>query len=126
MIERQHPRYAHEAAVAFHLPTGLLEGRTRNLSRGGLCANLADPLPVGSDCDVSIALVFEDNVLSQPLRLPARIVWCTELDDAHHVGVAFRPLDATLQDHLAIYLSHLDTKRTEKQPRGGPLDDRFS
>lgn len=126
MTERQHPRYAHEATVAFHLPTGISEGRTRNLSRGGLCANLADALPVGIDCEVSIALVFEDDVRSEALLVPARIVWCTEVDNAHQVGVAFRPLDAKQQDKLALYLGYLDDKRTEKQRRGGPIDERFS
>lgn len=123
--EREHPRYAHEAVVIFHLATEICEGRTRNISRGGLCANLATALPVGTDCDVSIVLMFEDNLHSEALRLPARVVWCTSIDDAHHVGIAFRPLDATLQEHLAVYLRYLETKGTEKRTRHLPVDERF-
>lgn len=124
-IEREHPRYAVEAAIILHVATGLCEGRTRNLSRGGLCANIADALPVGTECDISIVLMFDDNQHSEPLRLPGRVVWSTELDNAHHVGVAFRPLDATLQQHLAVYLRYLEQKGTERRPRDLPVDERF-
>ncbi len=124
-IDREHPRYAHEATVTFHIGTIEHEGRTQNVSRGGLCANLPDALPIGSDVDVSIVLVFDDDMQSEALRLPARIVWCTTVDDAHQIGVAFRPLDAERAEYLTIFLRYLDDRRTEKRPRDLPIDDRF-
>lgn len=125
IIDRKHPRYAHEVVVIFHLPTEICEGRTRNISRGGLCANLANALPIGVNCDVSIVLMFDDNVHSEALRLPARVVWCTAIDDAHHIGVAFRPLEVALQEHLAVYMGYLENKGSEKQARSVPVDERF-
>ena len=47
--DRQHLRYAHEAAVTLYLAgeqagdVAVLSGRTRNVSRGGLCATLTLP-----------------------------------------------------------------------------------
>ncbi len=122
---REHPRYAHEAAVTFHVGARTVEGRTQNVSRGGLCASLDDELPIGTDCEVSLVLLFENDVHSEPLRVPARIVWSTELDDGHQVGVMFRALTTQLQQYLAIFLKYLDGQRTEKRPRNVPIDDRF-
>ena len=102
-----------------------VEGRTRNLSRGGLCADLADPVPVGIDIDIDIVLVFDDDKKSQALRLPARIVWCTPVDEAHQVGIQFRPLDARRAEYLATFLGLLDDARAEKPRRPQTVDDRF-
>lgn len=125
ITDREHPRYAIDAAIIFHVATGLCEGRTRNISRGGLCATIADALPNGAEIDISIVLMFDDNRHSEPLRLPARVVWSTALDNAHHIGVAFRPLDALKQEHLAQYLRYLEQQATEKRARHLPLDERF-
>jgi PilZ domain len=124
-IDREHPRYAHEAAVTFYVGAVTHEGRTQNVSRGGLCASLADPVPVGTDVDVSIVLVFDDDMQSEALRLPARVVWCTDVDEAHQVGIAFRPLDAQRAEYLAIFLRYLDDHRAETRPRDLSVDDRF-
>jgi PilZ domain len=123
--ERAHPRYAHEAAVTFFVGTARYEGRTKNLSRGGLCADLAQPIPNGTDVDVGISLVFSDDQQSEQLRLPARVAWCTPVDEGHQVGIAFRPLDATRTEYLGLFLRYLDDRKTEKSPRNEDIDDRF-
>jgi len=123
--QREHPRYAHEASVTFHVGVKEYLGRTKNVSRGGLCADLADPIPTGIDVDVSISLVFSDDVHSEALRLPARVAWCTDVDDAHQVGIAFRPLDSERTEYLAVLLRYLGDQRAEKSPRGLSVDDRF-
>jgi hypothetical protein len=122
---REHPRYAHEAAVTFRWTGKHCEGRTQNVSRGGLCASLADAIPVGMDVEVSIVLVFDDDVQSEALVLPARVAWCTSVDDAHQVGISFRPLDATRVEYLSVLLRYLDGRSTEKRPRDLSVDDRF-
>ena len=52
--------------------------------------------------------MFDDDVQSEPLRLPARVVWCTALDDTNQIGVAFKPLDARRTEYLAVFLRYLD------------------
>ncbi len=101
------------------------EGRTQNVSRGGLCASLADALPVGADVEVSIVLVFDDDVQSEALVLPARVAWCTTVDDSYQVGIAFRALDAKRVEFLNLFLRYLDDRRAEKRPRDLSVDDRF-
>jgi hypothetical protein len=124
--DREHPRYAHEAAVRLIVGSRVVEGRTRNVSRGGLCATLADPVPVGTDLAVDLVLVFEDEAQSEALRLPGRTVWCTSLDDGHQVGIAFRPLSAEAAEYLTMFLRYLDDSRVEKTNRQVPeIDDRF-
>lgn len=123
--DREYPRYAHEAAVKIRTGGGAVEGRTRNVSRGGLCATVADALPVGSEVELEMVLVFDSDLQSDALRMPARIVWCTELDEAHQIGVVFRPLDARRAEQIALFLSFLDEHAEVAQPRAATVDDRF-
>src|SRR5262245_10082837 len=88
--ERQHPRFAADVAVAFFVGKRVVAGRTRNVSRGGLCADSDEAVELGNDVDIAITLLFDDNSKSEPLRLPARVVWCTQVDGAFQVGVSFR------------------------------------
>lgn len=111
--------------MTFHMADKTVEGRTQNVSRGGLCAIANEALQIGTDCDVSIVLMFEDDVQSEPLRLPARAVWSTMVDDEHQVGIMFKALDTQHSQYLAIFLKYLDGQRTERQPRDVPIDDRF-
>lgn len=101
------------------------EGRTRNVSRGGLCATLVDPIPVGVDVELDLVLVFSDQLQSDALRVPARVVWCTPLDEAHQIGVAFRPMEARRAEQLDVFLQYLKEHPGDK-PAGKPsVDDRF-
>ncbi len=123
--EREHPRYAHEAAVTLRVGHKALEGHTRNVSRGGLCADLGEPIALGVDVIVDLVLVFDDDAQSEPLRLPARVVWCTLVNDGHQVGLAFKPLTAAQTQYLTVFLRYLDDNRVEEAPREQSLDDRF-
>jgi len=111
--------------VTFFVGDERHEGRTKNLSRGGLCADLSEPIPAGIDVDVGIALVFSDDAVSEELRLPARVAWCTPVDEGHQVGIAFRPVDAEQAEYLAVFLRYLDDQKAEKSPRADNVDDRF-
>jgi hypothetical protein len=123
--EREYPRYAHEAAITLHVKGKKLEGHTRNVSRGGLCADLSEALPGGIDVEVDLVLVFEDDVQSEALRLPARVAWCTNVNNNHQVGLSFKPMTAEMADYLSLFLRYLDDSRAEKRPREQSLDDRF-
>jgi hypothetical protein len=111
--------------VRCHFGGKQLAGRTRNVSRGGLCADLADPIALGTDLQVDLVLVFESDAQSEPLRLPARVVWCTTVDDGHQIGLAFRPLTAEALEHLTMFLRFLDDSRAEPAPAADSVDDRF-
>jgi hypothetical protein len=126
VVEREHPRYAHEAALVLHAGGSETHGRTKNVSRGGLCADLVDPLPVGTELELDIHLVFDEETQSEALRLPGRVVWCTPLDQAFQVGVAFKPLDRELAEYLTMFLRYLDDgSRVQRSRRESNLDKRF-
>lgn len=129
--EREHPRYAHEVAVTIHFskpgatgtPTkAKTEGRTSNVSRGGLAANIADEINVGADIEVDIVLVFDDAMQSEALRLPARIAWCTAFEGVYQVGMSFKPLDADRSNYLQMFLKYMGDDRATKAPRSSTLD----
>ncbi|HET9626967.1 MAG TPA: PilZ domain-containing protein [Kofleriaceae bacterium] len=125
--DRAYPRYAHEAVITLNTPGTAVSGRTTNLSRGGLCATLAEEVPVGIAIDLDIQLVFADDVQSEPLRVPGRVVWCTSVDDGHQVGVSFLPLDAERAEYLTMFLRYLDEDGEDEADDAKPsIDDRFA
>jgi hypothetical protein len=129
--ERQYPRYAHDVAVKVHFTKRAAngqtkvvtaEGRTNNVSRGGLAANISDEIPAGADVEVDITLVFDDDMQSEALRLPGRVAWCTSLEDTYQLGVSFRPLGAELARYLQLFLKYLGEEQAAKKPRTKTLD----
>jgi c-di-GMP-binding flagellar brake protein YcgR len=124
-LDREYPRYAHEAVITLSSPGQSISGRTTNLSRGGLCATLSEPIAVGIDVDVDIQLVFADDLQSEALRIPARVVWCTSLDDGHQVGVRFLPFDSAKGEDLTMFLRYLDDSTPRAKPDTTSVDDRF-
>ncbi|HET7499534.1 MAG TPA: PilZ domain-containing protein [Kofleriaceae bacterium] len=124
--EREFPRYAHEAAITLNIADRVLSGRTTNLSRGGVCATMPEPLAVGTDTEVDIQLVFEEGVQSEPLRVPARIVWCTPVNDGFQVGVRFLRIDAERAEYLTMFLRYLDDTTGAKGAEPAlSIDERF-
>ena len=125
--EREHLRYAHEAVITLRAKGISIEGRTTNVSRGGLCADLEKPIAYGTEVEVDLQLVFDDDVRTEPLRLGARVVWCTTVDDGYQVGLAFKVLDAEKTQLVAVLLKYLDSSGPKlKAPKGErPVDDRF-
>jgi hypothetical protein len=129
--ERQHPRFAHEVAIRVRFANGggkakASVGRTRNVSRGGLCANVGDAIAAGTDVLVDVVLVFDDGMQSEALTLPSRIAWCTTLDDEFQIGVSFKPLDAERAQRIALFLKYLGEERAPKAPRvEKSIDDQF-
>ena len=97
-----------------------------NLSRGGLCAELAQPIAPGTEVAVDIQLIFEDERQSEPLRLPGRVMWCTPIHGAYQVGLTFRRLDADCSVYLMMFLRYLDPgKSHERDARPITVDERF-
>ena len=122
--EREHRRYAHDVAVTFRVGGKAFEGRTRNVSRGGLCATISDAVDSGADLDVEIVLVFDDGMQSEALRLPGRVAWCTTVDEANQIGISFRALDKKRAEYLGMFLRYLDDSHAEAPAREQSLDDR--
>ena len=125
--EREHPRYAHEAAITLSTADDAITGRTANLSRGGLCAMMSEAFAVGATLDVDIQLVFEDDRHSEPLRLPGRVVWCTSVDDGYQVGVQFLVIGGEKAEDLTMFLRYLGEAGggANAAKRPASIDERF-
>ncbi|MEJ7601841.1 MAG: PilZ domain-containing protein [Kofleriaceae bacterium] len=131
---REHPRYAHEATVtvtpagsAGATPGGAaISGRTSNVSRGGMCAEMTEAMTNGAEVEVDITLIFDEETQSEPLRVAGRVVWCTSVGDGYQLGVAFKPLDAEKLAYLTMFLRLLDDgEPAQRTPRESTLDKRF-
>lgn len=124
--EREHPRFAHEAMITFHAMERAIVGSTRNVSRGGLCATLPEPITVGSGIEIDLQLLFSGSHRSEPLRLPVRVAWCTEIDDQYQIGVQFLPLHEETAADLQMFLRFLDGSGLPRHAEPAPsIDDRF-
>lgn len=117
--QRQFPRYAHEAELTLTSGAHVYLGRTSNLSRGGVCGVMATPIRVGTAGVLQIALVFSEGNLSEPLRLDARVVWCTALEQHHQIGLSFGALDAQRLEFLDMFLRFLDEGAQQRRVAGG-------
>jgi len=107
MQPRAFPRYAAEVAVTMSHQGTTARGTTTNLSSGGLCAVVDRGFAMGTDVVASVALIFSDDALSEPLELEARVVWSTELENGHQVGISFLAMDSEKRSFLDLFLRYL-------------------
>lgn len=113
-----HPRYAIEASIEIRGPRGAITGRTKNISRGGLAAHVETPIDPGTEVELAISLVFDEETFSEPLSLPARVVWCTPLGERdHQLGTAFSRLSSEQAEFLAMFLRYLSDAQSASAPR---------
>jgi len=121
-VERQFPRYAVEAEINLRAPgRHALRGRTANVSRGGVCVSIGAPFTVGETVDVELQLVFDEDSFSEPLALPARVVWCTDMGDVWQLGMGFRSLSAEQGRYVDLFLRYLHEGQAR---RAAELEDR--
>jgi hypothetical protein len=95
--------------------------RTRDLSRGGMCFALSNPLPVGDVLEMSLSLVSDKDQRSAPLGVRARVVWCTPLTDGRfQIGASFLGLTAEQRSYLDVFLRFL--RDSVEMPAESPED----
>ena len=83
---------------------------------------------MGTEVEVDMQLVFDDDEKSDALRISGHVVWCTMVDDGHQIGVAFRPLNADKAKLVNLFLRYLDDggKPTKTVKGERSIDDQFS
>jgi hypothetical protein len=106
---RRHPRYAVDVDASLTLEDGRrLKMRTRDLSRNGLCLIAGEHVAPGVAASVDLVLSFGNNAFSEPLVLPARVVWCTKIGDAFQLGAMFDEVSEEQDGFLEMFLHFLD------------------
>jgi hypothetical protein len=113
---RQFPRFAIEAEITVRAEVELAHGRTRNLSRGGLCAVVDRAVRPGSLVVLDLTLIFDEGTFSEPLSVPARVVWCTELADHVQLGCMLLPLQPDQQSYLDMFLRYIEGGQEQDAP----------
>lgn len=104
---RQYPQYAREALLELISAKGLCTGRTKHVSRDGFSVLVEQPIAPGNRVRVRMSLVFDEDTFSEPLELPARVVWCTPIGDHYQLGTSFLALSEDNQSYLAMFLRYL-------------------
>jgi hypothetical protein len=106
---RRHPRYAVDVEAKLTLPDGrVLQTRTRDLSRNGVCLIAGEAVTPGESTAVSLVLSFGNNAFSEPLVMAARVVWCTKIADSFQVGAMFDEVTQEQDGFLEMFLHFLD------------------
>lgn len=109
--QRQAPRYALEidCLILGDDPEDTLRARTRNLSRSGISCQVGQPLDAGAHVILDLALSFGNDEFSEPVRLPATVMWCTQVTETTwQLGLRFGTLGPDLRRFLDLFIAYLD------------------
>jgi hypothetical protein len=125
--KRVFPRFDVKATVEIVRADGkVLRCMSRNVSKGGVCLDARTALAGGELVDLHVRLVFDANRTSEPLALPARVMWCTAIGDTHQVGTQFLQLSQEQNTYLDLFLRYLDDAaraRADAEEDDEPADD---
>jgi hypothetical protein len=106
---RRHPRFNVDVEAVVHLTSGeVFTARTRDLSHSGICLITSSALQGNTWVVIELVLAFGDNAFSEPLRLDARVVWCTPIGQSFQVGAMFSELTNENAEFLDMFLRYLD------------------
>jgi hypothetical protein len=121
---RAHARYAVEVDASVQVGDQTIPARTKDMSRGGLCFLVGRALPAGSEIDLSLALVFDEDTRSEPLSLRARVVWSTALGaGCHQVGATFQGMTSQARTYLDMFLRYLEEGLARQREADDDSDD---
>jgi hypothetical protein len=116
---RRHPRFSVDVEALVHASNGRnLPARTRDLSRSGICLITSTALKGGEPVVIELVLAFGENAFSEPLRLEARVVWCTAIGQSFQVGAMFTALSDDDEQFLEMFLRYLDGSLTPAELAG--------
>ena len=122
---RRHRRFNVDVEAVVHASAGnTFTARTRDLSHSGICLITTSALPGNSWVVIELVLAFGDNAFSEPLRLDARVVWCTPIGASFQVGAMFSELTQEHAEFLDMFLRYLDGSLAPRGHEGDEEDDR--
>ncbi len=121
---RKHRRFTVDVDARVHLVDGQqIKARTRDLSRTGICLITAQSVPTPQSLSLELVLAFSNDAFSEPLRLPARVVWCTPIGHSFQVGAMFEEISDEQDGFLEMFLQFLDGTLAPKGVPEAPDDE---
>jgi hypothetical protein len=122
---RRHRRFNVDVEAVVHASGGeTFTARTRDLSHSGICLITTSAVPGNTWVVIELVLAFGDNAFSEPLRLDARVVWCTPIGASFQVGAMFSELTQEHADFLDMFLRYLDGSLAPRGHESDEEDDR--
>ncbi len=85
-------------------------GNAINISEGGMCAIIDDPLPIGHKIDLDLVLPTSSNddkqESSNPIKLEGVVVWTkhSESLNKHQIGIKFTDINAHGKEILKSFV----------------------
>lgn len=104
---REYERFAVAVDAVVRTESGVWAATTRDLSRGGVCFVVPEPLARGAAVQLSLSLVLGENMFSEPLHLSGTVAWCTNTDRGYQIGASFTSLDRQTREFLLMFLGFL-------------------
>lgn len=87
---RANPRFACDLEAMVETPGSMmLDGRTVDISISGIAVTTAAAVSPGSDVVLHLRLLLESGS-SDPLPVPARVVWSTPTEGQYQLGAYFK------------------------------------
>ena len=122
---RRHPRFHVDVEAVVHLSTGqTFTARTRDLSHSGICLITNSAMQGNTWVVIELVLAFGDNAFSEPLRLDARVVWCTPIGTSFQVGAMFSEMTDESAEFLDMFLRYLDGSLAPRGHEGEEEEER--
>jgi hypothetical protein len=106
--QRHSPRRRVGLSARVFTGAAWVEAHSRDLSRGGVCLVVEQPVPVGTVIGLQLRLVFAGEGESEPLELRARVVWCTAVAGGHQIGASLVETTPTATGYLDAFLHFLE------------------
>lgn len=104
---REYERFAVAVDAVIRTEAGAWRAVTRDLSRGGVCFLIPEPMPTGSEFQIALSLVLGENTFSEPLLLSGVVVWCTSTEEGYQIGASFTSLNRQIREYLLMFLNFL-------------------
>ncbi len=107
---RQYPRVEELVLISYETPKSaqVKTSSTRNISGGGLCFDVAEPLSRDDVLQLVMAKVVDDGARSTTIPIQARVIWVGELGKGkYRVGLRFTEID---EMHRAEIVENVEQK----------------
>jgi hypothetical protein len=119
---RADQRFAVQVDAEVTTDAGVMKAVTRDLSRGGVCFIVPEPLARSSGFAISLSLVLGENMFSEPLRLQGAVIWCTRTGEGYQIGASLTQLSEETRQYLKMFLGFL-AEGVALDQGGGDGDD---
>jgi hypothetical protein len=105
---RREQRRTVDVSATISINDKVVEARTRDVSRGGMCLVSDTEIPRDTELKIQLVLSLDIDTISEPLLLTGRTIWCTALFGKYQVGVIFVQVNNDRRRFLDLFMRFID------------------